>query len=101
MNRTNTPPERNAAPRRPEAASGRWFRRWAPALLVVAVILFLLLGTDLFTGSDSPGGAFSSGWTLLILLVFLPCMLMPLLMMGRCRGGGEAEHDWKGDGTGR
>ena len=67
------------------------------AVLVVAVIL-LLLGTGLFPGSGSPGGAFSSGWTLLILLVLLPCMLMPL-MMGRHRSG-DAERDRKDDGRG-
>ena len=89
MRRTNTPPERGAAHNR--------FRRWVPVLLVVAVIL-LLLGTSLFPGSGSPGGTFSSGWILLILLVLLPCMLMPF-MMGRHRDG-DAERDRKDDGPG-
>lgn len=98
MKRTNTPPERDAAHnKRPEAAFGRGFRRWVPVLLVVAVIL-LLLGTGLFPGSGSPGGTFSWGWTLLILLVLLPCMLMPFMMRRHHRG--DAERDRKDDGHG-
>ncbi|MCB4823081.1 hypothetical protein [Roseicella aerolata] len=100
MDHTKKPSEEGAPPRKLGAVPRRLLRKWGLAVLVVGVAILLLLGTGIFSERDSAGRAFSSGWTLLILLVLLPCLLMPLMMMGRHRGD-AAQRDRKDDGTGR
>lgn len=59
--------------------------------------MFLALAALLVFASSGIGGSWSTGWTGLILLLFLlPCLLMPF-MMGRSHSGTSEQ----GQGDGR